>query len=318
MVGLGPIAAVRRGLSEAGRAAASWAPILGAVPPPNRAQGLSAIVRVKDEETWLDASIRSIATVADEIVIGDNGSTDRTPEILRQLERELSDRVTVMRRPDLDIKDLTNLLIGRTRFRWVIRWDADFVARTDGARSIQRLREWLLSLDTRRHTFVYATMIELFGDLFHQRPDTALRDDCHCLTYSDILRYVYDRVGYEAPKVPVWYRVLRYETPTFFHVDVKPSRRMFLSFLWTRYLGDPERARFASFEDYVKAELATRWDGQNIDDVVAAWIPSVFQELVPYDRRRFGDYPALLQPFLEQPKFQILYVNGRIVGRREP
>jgi glycosyltransferase involved in cell wall biosynthesis len=317
-VGRGPLTGVRRRLSEAGRAVASWAPVLAAVPPPNRAQGLSAIVRVKDEETWLEASIRSIATVADEIVIGDNGSTDRTPEILKHLEGELPGRVTVMRRPDLGIKDLTNLLIERTRFRWVIRWDADFVARTDGAASIQHLRGWLLGLDPRRYTFVYPTMIEVFGDFFHQRPATALRDDCHCFTYSDVLRYVYDRVGYEAPKVPVWYRILRYETPTFFHVDVKPSRRMFLSFLWTRYLGDPERVRFASFEDYVKAELATRWNGHNLDEAAAVWMPSVFQELVPYDRRRFGDYPTLLQPSLEPPKFQILYGNGRIVGRREP
>jgi glycosyltransferase involved in cell wall biosynthesis len=305
-------------VSEAGRAVASWAPILGAVPPPNRAQGLSAIVRVKDEETWLDTSIRSVATIADEIVIGDNGSTDRTPEILRHLERELGGRITVMRRPDLDIKDLTNLLIGRTRFRWVIRWDADFVARTDGAHSIQRLRNWLLSLDTRRYTFVYPTMIELCGDLFHQRPETALRDDCHCFTYCDVLRYVYDRAGYEAPKAPVWYRVLRYETPTFFHVDVKPSRRMFLSFLWKRYLLDPDRGRFPRFEECVKAELATRWPGKGIEDAAAAWVPSVVQQLVPYDRRRFGDYPALLKPFLEQPTFEILYADGRIAGRREP
>jgi ubiquinone/menaquinone biosynthesis C-methylase UbiE/glycosyltransferase involved in cell wall biosynthesis len=263
-----------------------------------------------------EVSIRSIATVADEIIVGDNGSTDRTPEILTELKDELQDRLIVLREPELDIKDLTNVLIERTRFRWVIRWDADFVARTDGPQSIFHLRKWLFDHDPRRYVFVYPKMIELCGDLFHQRPETATRTDCHCFAYSDHLRYVYGWSGYESPKVPRWYRVLKYETPTFFHVDVKPVRRMFLSFLWKQYLLDPEGPRYPRFEAYLETKLKEQWEGQGIDEAAALWAASAFRELVPYDRNRFGDYPMLLRPFLHNPHYRLRYDNTQIVGQQ--
>ncbi len=302
---------LRAKIASTGRAVLSWAPILRAVPRPDRPQGLSAVVRVKDEGTWLAVSIRSIATVADEIIVGDNGSTDRTPEILRELKEELQDRLIVLRRPDLDIKDLTNVLIERTRFRWVIRWDADFVARTDGPQSISHFRTWLFDLDPRRYIFVYPRMVELCGDLFHQRPKTASRADCHCFTYSDHLRYVYGWSGYESPKVPRWYLVLKYEIPTFFHVDVKPAPRMFLSSLWKRYLTDPARGRYPGFEAYLETELSEQWGNQTIEEAATLWAGSEFRQLVPYDRQRFGDYPTLLRPFLQDPTLPLRYDDAQ-------
>lgn len=275
-------------------------------------------MRVKDEETWLELSIRSLAPVADEILVGDNGSTDRTRDILEGLRQEWPDRLRLFHVPDLDIRDLTNFLIERTRFRWILRWDADFVARTEGPYAIRSLRETLLSLDPRRYCFAYLAMLELCGDLFHQRPGTATRADCHAFMYSDHLRYVYDPTGYEAPAIPCWYKVLRFELPTFFHLDVKPTRRMFLSFLWKRFLTDPEWRRYPGFEAYVETQLKQRWGGNSLEEAAGLWAASAFRELVPYDRERWGDYPTLLKPFLEQPTYRLLYQDGQIVGRVGP
>lgn len=308
--------ALRSKVVSTGRAVTSWAPVLRLVPRPARPTGVSAIVRVKDEAEWLDLSIRSIQGFADEIIVGDNGSTDGTPEVLETLKQGLQDQLVVVRKPELDIKDLTNALLERTRFRWVIRWDADFVARTDGPQSIGHLRERLFDLDSRRFLFIYLRMLELCGDLYHQRPGTPSRADCHCFTYSDDLRYVYDKAGYEAPKVPLRFQVLRYENPTFFHVDVKPVRRMFLSFLWKRYLVDPDRDSFPSFEAYVSRELMDHWGEKNIEEAAAVWGVSAFRELLPYDQNRFGDYPALLEPFLEKTKYRLVYEDGQIVGQQ--
>lgn len=303
------------GLRRAARAAAAWAPVIGLVRTPRQPFGLSAIVRVKDEETWLEPCIRSIATVADEIVAGDNGSTDGSLEILRRLELELGGKLRVHECGEAGIRSLTNALLERTGYRWVIRWDADFVARTEGPQSIQLFREWLRELDDRRYYIVYPRMVELAGDLGHQRVETATRGDCHCFTSSPALRYVYDRSGFEAPEVPSYYGAYRFVMPTFFHVDVKSDRRMFLSHVWKQYLRDPNRASFDTFEAYVDEALRNGWEGMGIEAAAAAWAADHFRHLVPYDKERHGDYPSLLQSHIDAPRFRLRYEAGRIAGR---
>lgn len=309
---------VRARLSALSREVVSWLSVVRLLPRPDRPRGLSAVVRVRDEETWLEPSLRSVATVADEILVGDNGSRDRTPEILERLATELGGRLTVLRHPDLEIRELTNALVARARFRWVLRWDADFVGYTEGPRSLARLRGWLDALDPHRHALVYLRMVEVCGDLLHQRRATATRGDGHAFTASAALRYVYGRGGWEAPRVPRWYRVRRFEVPTFVHVDVKPARRMLESWLWKRYLSDPDRDRWRGFEAYRRAVLAQRWPGLDPDAAARQWLATTFGDLVPYDRARFGELPTALQAELAAPRFRLVYRDGRIVDRVEP
>jgi glycosyltransferase involved in cell wall biosynthesis len=301
----------------AARAVAAWAPVFGLIPKPCKPPGLSAIVRVKDEETWLEPCIRSIATVADEVIVGDNGSTDRSLEILRRLELELGGVLRLFECGEVGIKQLSNHLLEQTQFRWVIRWDADFVAHTEGPQSIQILRDWLDELDERRYYMVYPRMVELAGDLSHQRPLTSTRADCHCFTSSEAVRYVYGPSGFEAPKIPISYGACRFEVPTFFHVDVKPDRRMFLSHVWKEYLLAVDRADYETFEAYINHTLQQEWRSMEVDEAAQAWAADHFRGLVRYDEERFGAYPALLQPHLEKPRFRIQYAAGQISGRAE-
>lgn len=60
---------------------------------------ISAMVRVRNEEEFLAAAVRSIAALVDEIALFDNGSDDRTPAILRELAAELPGKVTIAAYP---------------------------------------------------------------------------------------------------------------------------------------------------------------------------------------------------------------------------
>jgi len=68
------------------RSFVSFLPAMGFYPAkPQRPQGISIYMRVKDERDWIATSIASVKGIADEIIIVDNGSADGTYEILQEL-----------------------------------------------------------------------------------------------------------------------------------------------------------------------------------------------------------------------------------------
>lgn len=64
----------------------------------NLPKGISAVMRVKNEEVYLEAAIQSALRLADEVVCVDNGSTDNTLSIAQSLAKEDS-RVSVFQYP---------------------------------------------------------------------------------------------------------------------------------------------------------------------------------------------------------------------------
>ena len=114
---------------------------------------ISAMMRVKDEEEFLDASVRSIVDLADEVVLVDNLSTDRTPEIIEALRRAYPGKVVTYsyphairsrgrehwelasspdgpRSPQLT-STYYNWCLARCTQPYVLKWDGDMIA-TDG------------------------------------------------------------------------------------------------------------------------------------------------------------------------------------------
>lgn len=302
---------------EALRFLASFAPVVGLVRrPQTRPRGISAIVRAKDEEEWIEPSIRSIVGFADQVVVGDNGSTDRTPAILQRLRQELPVLVEVLSLPEADILTLTNALIERTRYRWIVKWDADFVAQTSGPARIGLLRDWLLGLDPRRFYMIYLRMVELSGDFWHQDPAHPTRADAHCWTASARLRYVYDPQGYEAPRVPRWYAVRRWEMPCFYHLKIKSDQRLFLGHLWHRYLLNPKRSGYSGFAEFAERRCLAEFGHRDVARAAREWTTEYVKRLVPFDSGRYPDYPALVRPEVSRPRYRIVYEGGRIVGRQ--
>lgn len=300
--------------SRAARALVSRLFLVGMVRPPDRPAGITAIVRVKDEEEWIEPAVRSLVGFADQVVIGDNGSTDATPAIIARLAADLPGLVEAMTLPGRDICTLTNALIARARYRFVIRWDADFVGETARGKGLASFRRWLLALDPRRYYMVYPRMVEVTGDFWHQDPVHPTRADAHCWTASPSVRYVYNRDGFEAPRVPLFYQVRRWETPCFFHVNVKSDERMFLSHVWKRYLLG--RARGGSLEEYVADLLAREFPGLDLAAAAHAWAGRWMQRLVPFDAARYPAHPELLRPHLARPRYRIVYRDGAVAGRQ--
>jgi glycosyltransferase involved in cell wall biosynthesis/Tfp pilus assembly protein PilF len=130
----------RRFLKGAGSAAAK--PSLGLPPLPNSGPGspesprLTACLIVKNEEEFIERCLRSLAGVADQIVMLDTGSTDRTIEIARARGAEVYSR-----RWDDDFSAARNEALGRARGAWVLVIDADEELTPEGRAALAREME---------------------------------------------------------------------------------------------------------------------------------------------------------------------------------
>jgi glycosyltransferase involved in cell wall biosynthesis len=318
----------------------SLAPLAGLVArPDDRPNGVSAVVRVRGEEEWLEPCLRSIEGFADEILVLDNGADPVTAGTLTRLREVLGPRLRIERCPELDLVALSNRGLEAARRRWVIRWDADFVARTDGEHDIGRLREFLLALDPRRYHAVYLPAVEVAGDLAHQFPDRRVRRDGAVHTASPHARYVAvardlplaslpypDRVLREGPslrvrfesiRLPRYYRVHTWEAASYMHVDVKSRRHMLLRHFWLEWYRAAANGPSMTLEAYALAQAADRGHTASPAAAADALVARYCAGLVPFDAARCGPYPAALRPYLERPRYRVEYADGRAVGRSE-
>lgn len=319
----------------------SFAPLMGLAPSPEaRPDGISAVVRVRGEEEWIEPCLLSIRGFADEILVLDNGASQETQKALDRLQESVGRPIRLERCPQLDLFQLSNLGLERSRFRWVIRWDADFVAHTSGPGDILNLRRYLLGLDRRRYYLVYVAAVEVAGDLFHQFPDLRVRHDGQAVIWSPEISYVRirrtvaarqlatpDRVlrdgrhvhrSQEALKTPRYYRVLRWNRPAYFHVNVKSKRHMLLRHFWLEWLDASSRGMTGSQVEYVLRRVQEEWGIADMAQAERACVNAYCKQLVPFDTQRCGPYPELVKPYLCEPRYRVEYRDGMIIGRNEP
>ncbi len=321
------------------RSLCSLAPLAGLVGRPGRPNGVSAIVRVQGEEEWLEPCLRSIRGFADEIVVLDNGASPETRRILEAVRPALGSLLRVEERPHLDLFAMSNFGLAASRFRWVIRWDADFVAHTSGAGDIRALRQFLLQLDPRRYYLVRVGAVEVAGDLFHQFPDLRVRFDGQAVVWSPAIRYVAvhrtvaagelatpDRVlrdgravsrSLESLRTPPYYKVLTWDRPAYVHVNIKSRRHMLLRHFWLEWLEAVSRGSAETREDYAARRAREDWGIGTWDEAEQAYLQSYCRQLVPFDAERCGPYPELLEPYLKNPGYRLEYRGETVIGRRE-
>jgi glycosyltransferase involved in cell wall biosynthesis len=325
---------------EAARRILSLAPLAGLVSRPEpRPAGISAVVRVRGEEEWVAPCLRSIRDLADEIVVLDNGAAPAARAALRSAQGERGPRVRVEACPDLDLFALSNRGLDLARYRWVVRWDADFVAHTSGPGDVRHLRQHLLALDARRYHLVYLPAAELAGDLEHQFPDRPVRADGQAHTASPRARYVPveralardglatpDRVLRDGPvlrirkeslRVPRYYAVSRWPRISYFHVNVKSARHTFLRHYWLEWLGQGDFRAYPTLEAYALARSRADWGIADPDAAARHFMARYCAGLVPVDTARCGPHPDLLAPDRAEARYRVEYAGGRIVGRAD-
>jgi glycosyltransferase involved in cell wall biosynthesis len=302
--------------SRAVRSFASLMPPMFSCPTPtSKPQGISAYMRVKDEKDWIGASIASLSAFADEIIIVDNGSTDGTFEILRDMAHQENGRLKLWQKPELYHADLSNFAMEQTTFRWVFRFDGDMIAHNSGPHNIEKLRSRVFALNPNRYYLIYLRHINLSGDLFHQDPREMVHIEEYIHTFSKSARFIHPG-RFEAVRFPFYYKPLFWYEPYVFHVNVKPARRMLLRYFWEDWMELKDYLHYPTLEDYVMAHIDQEFGTSLMEEAQTLCVNRMIQNHIPFDPERFGPYPELLKPSLKQPKYLIHYENGRISGRK--
>lgn len=304
------------------RSILSYSPFLGLIPKPTkfRPLGISAMVRVKNVVDWIEASILSIKDFADEIVVVDNGSTDGTMAVLKKLSNDRTLNLQLYNYPQVNLAVLSNIALSLTSYQWVIRWDADMVARTEGEFDIKNLRKLILSLDTTRYYIAYLRHVELTGDLEHQPKGRGFRCEDYLHTYSPSLKYVLkadrSKMVLERLKVPRYFKIIDIKGFHSFHINVRPKKELLSQYLWHDWMNERNFADFPRLEDYVNYRIQKDWQGDK-ESAENSYLQKFCSKLVPYDREKFGNCPSLLEELRKKVSYHVLYQNGKIVGRIE-
>src|SRR5439155_25686390 len=102
--------------------------------------------------------------LVNEYIICDS-SSDRTAQIIDRLKADYRLNIIHIVAQGEDIVKHSNIALSNARFRWILRWDADFVA-TDSM--ICRIRALTRTVNSNEYYVVYYPLIKLDCDIFHQ------------------------------------------------------------------------------------------------------------------------------------------------------
>ena len=111
---------------------------------------LSVAMIVKDEEANIRRALESIVDVVDEIIVVDTGSTDRTPEIVKEYTDKL-----YFHEWQNDFSEARNYSLQFPTCEWVLIYDADEEASESFRKNI---RDFLKGLDKSVNTVYLPTI----------------------------------------------------------------------------------------------------------------------------------------------------------------
>jgi len=258
----------------------------------SREDGITAMVCTYNEEDWIKPSLLSIKDLADEYIVVDS-STDSTPQIISQLKYEHGLPIRLFKMRAGDLVSARNLVLKEARYKWILHWDADFIAKPE---LIDVVKKLVVNLDRRRHYLVYWQMIRLCGDIYHVC-ENPYHVEHWLFTWSSKLRYKW--VGkYDSLIAPLYmYKAIYIEKPLGLHLTtVRNPKRLFIKWIWWKYRQEAdEYARSkGSVEDFVKSKAKELYGVEDIEEAGKILIKEMTSKLPQYKESLFGELPALL------------------------
>lgn len=267
-----------------------------AIPPAtsvNRENGISATICTRDEEDWIVPVILSIKDFVDEYIVIDT-SSDRTPEIIKKTAEEYGLNLKMKHLAPLDLCKAKNLALKLSNYKWILTWDADFIAKENMSKYLKIVMN---GLDQNRYYLIYWPQICLDGDLFHQNPKMRVHIEHWLFTYYPKLRYLKIKGPQNLLAPMTYYRTVFIKESLSFHLrTVRNPVRLLYKFLWYRMRRE-ELDEKMHLDEYVKIKIKEIYETSDIQEAANIHLQEYIKKLDRYDKKVFGDYPRILKEY---------------------
>lgn len=312
---------------------------------------ISANIIAWNEETVIDLALRSVKDFADEVILVDNGSTDRTVKYARQYFKRWNLRGKIIVMKNARIYDCRYHAMKESTGDWICIVDGDHVLNTSPNKpNIHTLRKLAERGGQFAYNFLY---FHMYGDFRHLDKSRVI-SDFHPMLFRNIPKKLpapHGRDKKKGVKRARW--GLRWNNPEFLYPEVnkpeiigvnlagmKPSIRMF-SRQYIRYRHRADKPKNLNMIDYAlrysKAknmrelkQLADRWFIKRLATNTVKIEKGLCIErncmcLKPNRRRMsikiifkdgVGQLPKIIQEELESPRYELIYKNGKVIGRK--
>ena len=273
-----------------------------------RKNGISVMIRVRDEEDWIAKSLLSLNEFADEVVIVNNNSIDDTLKEIENIRNQLEYKLIVENESSNDICEVSNHALLLTSFRWIFRWDSDFIAYTSGERNIKLLREFLLSLNPKRQYLIFPLTFSFAGDLLHVKTGSETNSEGYIHTWHPKLKYA-KKGKFEYLQVPFFYKIKRLKEIYFVHIgSAKPIKKLLYRFFWLFW--QKELDKYEKIDDYIAHISHEKWNDLSPEKIAIAKFRKLILPIRKYDISEFGEYPEIMRDKVASPKFKIICKDG--------
>ena len=274
-------------------------------------KGISAVIAMKDEEYTIEACIRSLQGFADQIICIDNGSNDKSVEIVKKLQKEFKN-IEIIEMPGFLLGDCRNEGLKRTIYNWHLRWDADMIAHKEGNNSIIQLKRLILQSD--RPRTIQLPRINLDGDFLHcAKGKTSDPGEPILMRFTkDICYKEYGK--FDAIKVPHYFKQVKEKKNYYIHCQgLKADENLihrFHYFTWRQYTNE-----FANFqlskEVFIQKRNKYLFGTNDVKKVNFRYQRQCVFRLIRYNTSDYIDYPKDLKDLMiKNNRFEVLYKNN--------
>ncbi len=279
---------------------------LGIVKPPTtyrREEGISAMVCTCNEADWIEPSLLSIKDLVDEYVVVDS-SIDDTPKIIKLLRDNHGLNIKVTKVPPGSLVEARNLALKLARYKWILHWDADFIAKPELTKVIIDV---LNSLDKRFHYLIYWPHVALCGDLMHLCPNP-IHIEHWLFTWSPHLKYVWlDHLDHLHAPIHMYKAIIINKVLSLHLARVRNPTRIAIKTLWWRFRKEFNKVK--SWEEFLELAKRKALEVFGTDDLEAIGkelIKKHVSRLRRYDKNAYGDYPPILKEYVKRKYGMIL------------